>query len=243
MKKYFCLLLFLIISCTSTKINMGLKLIGAYDDHISLTKLSNGTKEVVFMPMIHIGTELFYEDVRKKVDSLENLGFFTYYEKVNANINDSILLRKAKKFQGFPFSKTEKGYMNTIDSIYPNLKLKKKLIGQPKYSDLGIDTLRSRNVDVTLDKMIKEYEKRFGEIKLNDCDFKTSIYEKSICDEKPIDKKNKAEIIVGYRNENVINELLIDKNKKIIIIYGKEHFIGIKEELLKKGYKEEVNNN
>jgi hypothetical protein len=231
------LLIFILFvtSCTSTKVNLALKLIGAYNNKIKLDKVTKLDKEVIFIPMIHIGTEPFYNDVKNKIDSLENCGYITYYEKVNSKPNDTTNLRKLRKLLGFPVPKRDKGYISVFDSIY-KFKLKKKLISQPKYKDLGVDSLKGKNVDLTLIEVIDEFERRFGEINLNECDFKTSPHQKTICDDKPIFKENVNEIIINYRNKHVFQEIILDEHKKIILIYGKKHFIGIEEKLIKLGF-------
>lgn len=237
MKKslFFIIFILFLNSCTSTKVNLALKIVGAFNDEIKLEKLTKSDKEIVFIPMIHIGTEPFYKDVKTKIDSLENLGYFTYYEKVNSSPNDTTNQRKLRKILGFPVPKKGKGYMSVLDSIY-KFKLKKKLISQPAYEDLGVDSLKGRNVDLSLNEVIVEFERRFGEIKLNECDYKTSAHQKTICKDKPISKENKNEIIIDFRNKHVVNEIISDKHKKIIIIYGKQHFLGIKRDLINNGF-------
>jgi len=85
--------------------------------------------------------------------------------------------------------------MSIIDSVL-KVKLKKKLISQPTYKELGIDSLKGINVDISLKELIFEFEKRNGEIKLNDCDFKTSLYQKTICNDKPFSKAAKMKLLL-----------------------------------------------
>jgi len=238
MKKSIFLITIIIslISCKSAEFDSGLKHKGYYDDKINIAKLIKGKNEVVFIPMHHFGTELFYKDVKSKIDSLKKIGFYFYYEKVNFNLSDTTTLMKYKKIHGFPISKDNGGYMYLIDSIY-KFKLKKKLINQPSYVELGVESTNGKNVDVTLKEMINFYENKYGIIKLELCDYRTSIYEKSICKDKIIDEKNKDDAILNFRNKHILEELKNDYHPKIAIIYGAGHFIGIKEELLKLGYK------
>ena len=233
------LFIFLIVSslfsCTSMKINLGLKLIGAYDEVIILEKLKNQEKEIIFFPMVHIGTENFYNDVKMKIDSLEKIGFITYYEKVDSEINDTLNQRKLKKITGFPIPKRGRGYMSILDSVFKG-KLKKKLISQPNYSVLGVDSLKGTNVDVNLKQLIAEFERRYGKINLEECDFKTSIHSKTVCKDETITDKQKDEVILGYRNDYITSKILNGNINKLILIYGKEHFIGIRKNLQKDGF-------
>ena len=47
-----------------------LKNAGIFDNRISVRKLSNDKKDLVFMPMHHIGKQAFYDDVKSQIDSL-----------------------------------------------------------------------------------------------------------------------------------------------------------------------------
>lgn len=238
MKKTILLIsiIILLVSCKSAKFNFGLTQMGFYIDTINVTTLTKNQNEVVFIPMKHFGTELFYKNVKDKIDSLKRIGYYFYYEKITFSLNDTITLMKYKKFQGMPISKDNGKYMHLIDSLY-KIKLKKKLIDQPSYKDLGIEFVNGRNVDVTLKEIIDFYENKYGVLKLEPCDYQTSIYEKSSCKHKTIDEKIKDDAMLTFRNKHVIDELLKEKQTKIAIIYGANHFIGIKEDLLKIGYK------
>lgn len=234
-KSIFFLALVLTVCCKSNHINKGLEKIGAFNKKAPIVKLSSETKNIVFIPMVHIAIEEFYIDVKKKIDSLSNLGYYFYCEEVITKDCDSITLRKYKKLQGFPFSKTGR-YKQIMDSIY-KLKYSEKIVDQPSYKKLGVDSIVGRNVDVSLKDMVSFYESKHGEIKLTDCDYKTSLFEKTICKDKLVDKKIKDEVIVDFRNTNIVNTILKEKRSKIAIIYGSDHFKGIREELLKQGFK------
>ena len=234
-KSIFFLALVLTICCKSNSIDNKLEKLGAYDKQVKIVKLSSTSKEIVFVPMVHFAVEDFYTDVKKKIDSLNNLGYFFYCEEITTKDSDSITLRKYKKLKGVPFSKNAR-YKQLIDSIY-KLKYSVKIMDQPTYSVLGIDSLNGRNVDVSLNDIIIYYESRYGEIKLYDCDFKTSLFQKSICNEKPIKEKIKNSVFIDFRNRNVVTSLSTDRHQKIAIIYGSNHLKGIKEELLKQVFK------
>lgn len=234
-KTIFFLALVLSICCKSNYLDNDLEKIGAFNKKVQIIKLSSQAKNVVFIPMVHLAVEEFYIDVKKKIDSLGHLGYYFYYEEIVTKDCDSTILRKFKKLQGFPFSKTGR-YKQIMDSIY-KLKYSEKIVDQPTYIKLGVDSINGRNVDVSLKDMVSFYESKHGQIRLMDCDYKTSLFEKTVCKDKPIDKKIKDEMIVDFRNANIVNAILKEKLSKIAIIYGAEHFKGIREELLKHGFK------
>lgn len=240
MKKTIPLVFMLIFSysCTSFKVNLALKMIGVYDDSVKLSKLSNDQSEIIFIPMHHLGTSLFYKDVQNKVDSLKQLGYFFYTEEVKGDKKDSITIRKSIKLMGVPFSKNNLGYKAYFDSIYNGkVNFKKELMNQPSVKEFGLDDLNSKKVDVTLKEMIDYYEGKYGEIKLEPCDFEKSIYEKPNCYNKRIKKEIEQDVYIDFRNKYIIKTFLSDNHKKIAIIYGGGHYKGIKEELLKQGFK------
>lgn len=238
MKILIYLTLFSLLSCTSFKVNLAFKLMGVYDDNIQLSKVTNEEKEVIFFPMHHLGTAPFYNDVKTKIDSLKKIGYFFYTEEVKGNKKDSITVRKSIKLTGIPFSRNNAGYKHFFDSIYNGkVKFKKEILDQPSPSKFGLDESNSKTADVTLKEMIDYYESKYGEIKLEPCDFEKSFYEKPNCKYKPAEKKVVDDVYINFRNKNIIKTLLVDNHKKVAIIYGAEHFKGIREELLKQGFK------
>ena len=234
-KKYLILFLFIaLFSCKSTLYNIALERIGAYDEKVSIETITHNNKQVVFLPMVHLSTELFYQDVVKKVDSLKKDGFVFYYEHIKAEISQDTILRKVRKIRGVPYSKN--GYKGVFDSVLGDIKFKKKLINQPSYNDLGLMPSYSKNIDATLKEMVAFYETKYEEIILDACDFEAGIYETTKCEDKKIDKLILDDMVINFRNTIVVNEVIKDENKKIAILYGKRHFIGIKKELLNKGF-------
>lgn len=227
----------LFVGCFNYQANLALQSVGVFEDSVVLDNLGNNEKEIVFIPMHHLGTVKFYNDVKKKVDSLKNLDFYFFTELVKADKTDTITIRKSIKLKGVPFSRDNMGYKHFFDSIFKGkVKLKKELINQPKYHEFGLDDANSRIVDVSGKAMIDYYEKKYGELKLQPCDFEKSFYEKPDCKDKPISNKIKHDVFVNFRNKHVIDALLNEKRKKIAVIYGADHFKGIKEALIKQGY-------
>lgn len=226
-----------ITGCRSFLYNIGLENIGVYDDEIKLKKIQRVDQKVVFFPMVHIGTEARYQDIKIKVDSLKKLNFTFYLESVVADIKEDSMLRKYRKITGISLNK--KGYTDNIDSLFKGkFKPKKEIISQPSYIELGIDSTSGRVVDRTLSELLQYYEDNYGKILLEDCDFKTSLYETTVCKDKKIEDSVVYDYRTHYRNKKVIQEVLQDTATKIAIIYGGAHVQGIIEELLSNGFSE-----
>ena len=223
----------LLCGCKNFFINNFYKRNGIYDEKITLTKLIKTDKEVFFFPMSHLGRELFYQDVNKKIDSLKKEGYYFFYEKVSGSTNDTIVIKKFRKLSGLPY--LPNGYKGWTDSIL-KIKLKKKLVNQPTYKSWGLNSINSMNVDVTLNEMIDFHENKYQVIKLDSCDLKTPITKVTSCKDYHLIKVFKEEVIGDFRNNHVLEELRKSDHKKIAIIYGKNHLPGIQKGLLEQGY-------
>lgn len=227
-------------SCKPFLINSSLERMGIFDDEVILNKLEKNTNEIVFIPMHHAGTELFYEDVKQKIDSLKNQGFYFYWELTKSNKMDSLkkdtLARKLRKITGIHYFKND--FNGVLDSLLNGKikKLKKQLINQPSYVTFGIDSINGRNVDATMSQMLDFFDKKYGAINLEPCDFETKLSEKSNCQKIDNISEIRDDVIINFRNTIVLEELDAETKNKIAIIYGRAHFEGIKQGLLERGY-------
>jgi hypothetical protein len=233
---FFVILIF--CSCRSYILNKGLSYYGVYDDKVTLEGMHHPDQTLIFIPMHHIGTKPFYDDLKFKVDSLKGQGYFFFTEGVfTANTSDTNF-RKFRKFMGTPLALN--GYKMIMDSLMSNtnFKFKQEIIDQPTTEALGLKEEESRQVDTSLDQMIKLYENEYGEILLEPCDFETPLDKKSNCKKLKIDKGSWRNIVLDHRNQIIVEELLKNHHNynKVAIIYGANHFEGIREALLTHGY-------
>jgi len=217
-------------SCMSLALNV----MGIYKTDAEIRVVHNGKKTVAYIPMKHIGPKEFYADVKHYVDSLQAEGYIVYMESVK--VTDSLsqaqkdtMKLKLRKLTGVTIRK--EGYLDTLNHklMGRNFKNKRGLINQPKYSLLGVDTTTARVVDVPMNALIKEYERRYGTIGLNDCDFCTPFEEKYKCNKEKHSRAN--EMILSYRNKNLADAIVADKHNKIAILYGAAHFTGLVSDL------------
>jgi len=241
MKKVVVVLLVIFSSCKQSRYNAIFEKIGVFSDKVKILTVQNSNQSVVFIPMHHVGTRLFYDNVRKKIDSLRNQGYYFFYEKLKSNatsIPDTVTLLKIRKIIGVPLSKDAKTdhlsfFKNTV-----KVKFKKEIISQPQIDFFEPDKNNALNVDCYLVDLITEYEKKYGKLELSACDLQSHYFELSKC---PIDidrvNRNKT-IYLDYRNNIVVQEVLKNEHQKIAIIYGENHFVGIKAALIEKGYQE-----
>lgn len=239
MKRFALLLSFLaalsIVSCTSTATHYYLKSYGIYDENASVQVYTNLNKTVAYIPMKHIGPKQFYQNVTNKVDSLQAEGYIVFLE---GTVLDTINFTKAqqdtiklKMRHVTGVNVTKDGYLDTINNTMNGLPFKnrKGLVNQPKYKYLGSDSLKDRIVDIPKHLLIEEYEKKYGRIILNECDFKTKWGEKYTCSDIDRDKFNY--ILLDYRNKKLAEGIMNEKHHKIAILYGAAHEPGMFEEL------------
>ncbi len=245
----FFLTLTLFISCKSYLINDFFEREGIYDETSKIEKLI-GENEIIIIPMHHIGTEKFYKNVRKKVDSLANLNYKIFYEMIltdNIKSNDSIRQKLIDTTMALKFRKafgllglSKNGTTNYVDFFKEKgIQIKKELIPQPKLKDLGLINNLSENIDATMDELIRAYEIKYGNIILEEYDFKTKLldnYDRNKCEHK-INKKVFDEFVLHYRNNIILSRIRQNNGSKIAIIYGKARFVEIKDSLQKLGYK------
>lgn len=230
-------IVFLFVSCGSL-VERALLRAGVLEDRALVEYRSSKTKEMAFIYMHHIGTELFYENVSHKVDSLQKEGYISFCEGVeNTKETDSSLNdlsnRKVRKILGVV---TRSYYDSISNKLAGKIKYKgdKKLINQPSYKILKVDTTTSVKADVELKILINEFESRHGFVQLSDCDMNTSLesteYE---CETigKELSKKFRTEIVLDYRNEHLANRIMNFDSDKVLVIYGANHFKGLWKEL------------
>jgi len=221
----------LLIALLSTScMSLALRVLGVYNTEAGLSLYSDGTKTMVYIPMRHIGTKEFYADVKHKVDSLQAEGYIVFMESVR--VTDSLtqpqkdtLKLKLRKLTGVTIRK--EGYLDTINHklMGRNFKNRRGLVNQPKYSHLGVDTIKGRVVDVPMNRLIKQYESQYGNIVLDACDYTTPLEDKYKCGKEKNSRSN--EMILKYRNKNLADAIIAEKHTKIAVLYGAAHESGL----------------
>ena len=224
-------------------LNYALSQMGVFDDKVELKKFRNDKRSIVLIPMHHIGTELFYENVKHKIDSLQKKKYKIYYELINADTNKQdtakIMLnyRKFRKIMGQKLTSQQNILSSIKEKFNNNVKLKKELINQPSYKKLGVNLEKAKKVDTDLNELISYYEQKYGKIQLEECDYANLPNKEYRCEVQTKNQNRIDEIILTLRNNKVINELKKDSNDNIAIIYGKDHYDGIEKYLINNNYK------
>lgn len=239
MKKLLILFaIFTLTSCSSISRNRTLKKIGVFDSKSELGVIKNKSQKILFLKMHHVGKKEYYVDVANKIDSLQSLNYTVFYESAIEEETDSLTAlengMKLRKLMGFFPDK----YLDTTTNVIAGkfkYKRKHRLLNQPKYSKLNVDSLTSIKADIGLSKLITEFEKKYSEIKLEDCDFRFKLEDKNYkCKiaNKRLRKKFEKEYIQDYRNRHLANKIINSKQKKVLVVFGDTHYIGLYREFL-----------
>ena len=205
--------LLLLTGCMS----VALKYIGADETKMKIKSLDVGGKQVLFLPMHHLGKQEFYADVRRKVDSLHQQGYVILYEGISEFSRQ--LTKDEEELYGRKFRKII-GFSMKNQRMKLSKKLENRYVHQPSAEALGI-TKKDIHADVEMDVLIDAYQQRYGTVTLTPCDYNTSFEE-----EYPCGKKSRENIdrLSQLRNERLMNLVKQNLDKKLAILYGSQHY-------------------
>src|SRR5690625_3029074 len=197
-------------------------------------KVYQGTEQnkIVYIPTIHLGKKGYYNSIKRIVDSLRNKKYIVLYEGVDVDTTDrEDVPRKFRKIVGFHLSGTYKDEENkSLSNAY-----KKDKYEVQTTDNIGVDKDADIRADYSLDSLIFHYENKFGEIVLNKCDYKTSLFTKYKC--KDNKKYYEFDLLYIIREEKLFKSIHENKENNIVILYDKGHRFGIHAFLRDEGYK------
>ena len=227
MKKSIFILFVIVITCSCGKslTKLGIRL---HNGSSLVSRYTNGDKELLFFPMIHLNKPEIYKKVKSKVDSLRKEGYAIYYEGIDFKKKlDSLerdkMYRKFKTVTGIiPFD-----YYDKRNKQFPTLALKGYVMQTTE--NIGINVKTDLRADLPLDSLIYLYEKEKGEIKLNECQLKMKLLEKYKC--AKVDIANSKFIIMTLRNRYLTHVATYSKDKKILVLYGGLHNRNLERDL------------
>jgi hypothetical protein len=212
-----------------------------YSDEINYEiDLIKDDKNVKMIPLRHLGTPKFYNNLNKLLSKYQASGYTVYYELIKKSDSIDVNMRKFRKITGLKTNlenENQLDYRETllrkVRKVDPNFDFKLEVIPQPRYDFLIADMSNAKNADITVVDFVSKYENLFGEVVLDSCDFVNS-WDENNCKTKEFRGVDK--LIIDYRNSKVIEKVLSSENKKILILFGEAHMKGIKNGLLKKGF-------
>ncbi|MEG1622123.1 MAG: hypothetical protein RR330_01990 [Alistipes sp.] len=241
MKKLLFLLsiLLLFCSCTMIKVTLG----PGNMTHRTLKdvlKFTDSTgREVILLPMCHVGKQKDYDEIRTYLDQLKADGYVTFFEGL-ADISYPIDTISEYSYADLMNIKTLHPLTYHTDSLRADTLMRKtrrimgesiELANMPKNKFvaqspeiLGLTTAQDIWVDYTLYDLIERYERKFGVVPLSDYDFATPMDDPSYSIlQAAKGKTDRYTFSRIFRDEALIRRILSSPHKKIAVVYGMGH--------------------
>ncbi len=219
--------LFILASCGKLVTKASVTL---HNKSFRLYQYSNGDKELLLVPMIHVNTPERFKQIKYKVDSLRALGYTIMYEDINIKKPlDSIeVIKVYRKFKSVTGS-LPADYFDKRNKQTKNVAVKKFIL--QTHENTGVNTKTDVQADLPIDTLVALYEKEKGEIILSKCDWETGLLEKYKC--KKTSKSDSYFMIETLRNRYMTYVIANSKSQKIALVYGSRHKVYLVENLKK----------
>lgn len=192
---------------------------------------STGTKTVILIPMVHIGSAKDYHKIGIYLDGLRSRGFTVLYEGIGdpeeaePTPEMDTILRKFRRIIGKDIF-----YGHDFQAKRRN----EKWIGQD-YDLVRIDRENDICPDMSITEIVCKYEEKFGPVILDSKDMKCPIgtedyKRKRLCGE--------SYVLRDIRDKKLLEAILDEKYQNIAVVYGSAHCESIKGRLIfKNGYR------
>jgi hypothetical protein len=220
------ILAIVVLISTISACKVARSLIELNKSHAKVYTYEMDDKEILFIPMHHLGKQEFYDDIKSTVTTYKEKGYRVYYELISTDFTTDSLLkdtirRKVRKLKGFSGTYEE----NAEGSLF------RKYVQQPAYKEMGTSDSDLR-ADVDYLQLINQWEKVNDAIVLDSTDLNTSFTEKF---NKGLfyTKDQYNAIFIHYRNENLIDLIKSNTDSKILVLYGAGHRKDFKKRLKK----------
>lgn len=207
---------------------------GIAKQHVVYYQLQAPEREVIYIPMHHIGTKIFYDRVRKLVQKYQSEGYMVYYESIAYQLTDSLTRdqydRKYRYLTGahpaFQKALTADSSASQKQDSVRNYLGKPGIIYQPSYKQLGVFLPKAYRADIPKTALIDAFERTYGTISLPACDSLTALSEAYSCDGAPakVRKIFDQQFVMALRDAHLAQQILELKEPKVLIIYGKAHY-------------------
>lgn len=189
------------------------------EKNYKIMEMTNGTKNVAFIGVMHLNKPQYFARVKHDIDSLRNAGFTIMYEGVSIDTKDSVaedlIRRKFRRVTGFHLSK----YLDTTNVFADTFKVDGVVEQSPLNTGIRFD--EDICADYSMDSLVIKYEQARGPIILSKCDYQTRLGDKYKC--AKVDRQNILFMIETLRDTKLVNEIVRHPNNKIAVLFGAGH--------------------
>lgn len=204
-------------------------------ERITVMQHPQKQKEIIFIPMVHVGYTSTYQQINKALDSLRNQGYLICYEGVKLSNSDSLRLdtlqRKFRKIVGMHLSQYSDKSNKNLPKVARRIHRKSNYTAQTN-ALIGIDTLRDVNLDLSLSELIAVYEKKHQQITLTQYDWSVPLGEKYRCQHYG----ELHDLLHTFRNQYIMDYIQTSTAPKVVLVYGSKHFFWLYPKLLNAGF-------
>ncbi|MDM1294038.1 hypothetical protein HX021_06985 [Sphingobacterium sp. N143] len=229
-------LFFAVITFSGCDTSLLVQSTGVLRDASRKFELRNGARSVLYIPMRHLGTRVYYDQIQHAVDSLQKAGYVVFYESIAYQVDSAaerdLYDRKFRKLTGNRLGLQQcietPGDTSRILRAPMYRKLGQRIISQPDYSFFLVNYETAVKADIPKNRLLDDFEYLYGEIKLEPCDYDTPLNEPYGCKPIKASLKNRfdKEFVMRKREENLASLVADAPQQKILILFGTSHFKG-----------------
>lgn len=229
-------LVFVLLTFASCDTSLLVQSTGVLRDASKKFELRHADRSIIYIPMRHLGTRVYYDQIQAAVDSLQEAGYVVFYESIAYQVDSAaqrdLYDRKFRKLTGNRLGLQQcietPGDTSRILRAPVYRKLGQRIISQPDYSFFLVNYETAVNADIPKNKLLDDFEYRYGAIQLDACDYDTPLQSPYSCKPMKTALKNKfdKEFIMQRREENLASLVADAPQKKILILFGTSHFKG-----------------
>lgn len=195
---------------------------------------STGTRSVILIPFVHVGSKEDYEKITYFIDGLKSNGYVTFYESTYIpesldSASFDLLYRKYRRILG-SFKEYTKWTNRHDDWIIQSVSMAKEF--------MHLSTERDICADVSLAEFVEHFEEKYGrEVPLDEYDLTCPLTDLSFC-RKPLPKSKWPLISTmgRFRDDRLLESVMNSEYDKIAVLYGGMHTIELEIKLLSRGY-------
>lgn len=188
-------------------------------------------KEIIYIPMVHLGSEAFYAEVKTFVTQKREEGYAIYHEGVTLPEGISqeeidLLDRKQRRIIGYHLTP----YNDANNQTLPRWVKKYTAQSNDNTGILPTDKV----ADLDQKSLIQQFEAQYGTIILTDCDLNTPLNAQYQCSKEHPQSRYYTHTLRDY---HLLKNLINAPENKIVLLYGSLHQQYLGENLEKNGYR------